>query len=69
MRPKLTQDEFIQKIFNKYGNEYSVLGKYVNSKTKVLFRHNCERCSNYEFEMTPNHILSTENRKCPKCSR
>jgi len=55
---------FKQKIFNQVGNDYTVLGNYINSNTKILMRHNF--CG-YEWETKP--VLFNRGRRCPKCSR
>ena len=56
-----TQEKFEQEVYNLVGNEYTVLGKYVNCKTKILFRHNI--CGNI-FYMTPSHFL--RGNRCPR---
>ena len=61
-RIRKTQEEFEQDIFDKYGEEYKVLGNYVNSKTKILMKH-CS-CGN-EYLVRPADILS--GYRCPKC--
>lgn len=39
-----TQEEFESKVYNLVGNEYTVVGVYVNTKTKILMKHNvCNR--------------------------
>lgn len=64
MPKKKTHDEFVQEVYELFGNEYNVLGLYVNGKTKVLLKHN--ECNN-TFEIMPNNFLT--RRKCPHCSR
>ena len=59
---KKTTDEFKKEIFNLFGNEYSVLGKYINSQTKIDIKHNL--CNN-TYQTTPNIIL--KGHKCPYC--
>lgn len=54
-------DYFKQEVFDLVSNEYIVLGKYKNTNTKILFRHDCGN----EFEMTPHSFLSGQ--RCPKC--
>lgn len=69
--PKKTTEQFKQEVYNLVGNEYTVLGEYKNSKTKILMRHNCKDCNNYEWEIVPNDFLGTKNKKghrCPKCA-
>lgn len=60
-----TQSQFEKEIFDLYRDEYTVLGEYIMDSQKVLIRHNCDKCNNYEWEVTPNDIL--HNKRCPKC--
>lgn len=62
---KKTTEEFKKELFNLVGDEYTVLGEYINSRIKILVRHNCEKCNNYEYEVRPSNILRGEG--CPKC--
>ena len=55
--------EFKQRVFSLVGNEYSVLGEYVNAITKIKIRH--EKC-NYEYEVKPSCFLN--GNRCPKCA-
>ena len=59
---KYTQDEFIEKAKEKYGNTYDYSKvNYVDSKTKV-----CIICPNHgEFWITPAHFLN--GRGCKEC--
>jgi Zn ribbon nucleic-acid-binding protein len=59
---KLTTEEFKQKVYDLVGDEYTVIGEYINCKTKITIRHNI--CNN-EFEMTPNSFLCGQ--RCVKC--
>lgn len=61
---KKTHDEFVQEIRAKFGNEYMILGEYINWKTKILIEHN--EC-NYKWDVTPNNLLQGKS-KCPNCS-
>jgi len=57
------------RVKNMYGNEYSVLGEYVNNSTKILMKHNI--CGN-TYEVTPINFLgspSKKPRKCPYCDK
>ena len=40
MSKRLTQDEFVQKVNNKYDGKFEVVGDYVNAKTPVQIKHN-----------------------------
>ena len=61
-----THEEFLKQINEKYHGEYSILEKYINDRTKLLVRHNSEKCNNYEWYITPNSILRGNG--CPKCA-
>lgn len=61
---KLTTEEFKRKVYSIVKDEYEVLGEYVNTKTKIMIRHN--ECGN-EYEVTPNKFLQGYNR-CKECS-
>ena len=62
-----TQEQFIKEVFEAVGNKYTVLGTYKNGKTKILMRHNCDKCNNYEWETIPKNFLINGTR-CPKCA-
>ena len=58
-----THEEFVSEIYNLVGNEYEILDKYIDCKTKIKIKHNvCD----YEFNMVPSNFLSGQ--RCPKCS-
>lgn len=59
-------DEFVQEVKEKYGDEYIILGKYINSKTKILVKHNCKKCNYHKWEITPNSLL--QGYGCPVCA-
>lgn len=61
-----THEEFIREIKEKYGDEYTVLGKYINANTKILIRHNCKECNFHEWHITPYSLL--RDHSCPKCA-
>lgn len=58
-----TLEEFTEEVFSLWKNEYSILGKYVNSKTKIPVLHNvCKNISN----LTPSDFLNGHG--CPICA-
>ncbi|EPB8173065.1 hypothetical protein ACRTAL_002240 [Clostridium perfringens] len=65
MPKKKTHEEFVEDLKERYGNEYIVLGKYINNRTKIKVRHNCKKCNYHEWEITPDNLL--RGKKCPKC--
>jgi len=59
---KKTHEEFVREVFDLVGDEYEVLGKYINAKTSVQMQHN--KCG-YVFEMRAGTFIS--GARCPKC--
>jgi hypothetical protein len=59
-----TNEEFLNEIYDLVQDEYSVLSKYINNKTKIKFRHN--KCNNI-FEIQPTHFL--QGQRCPYCRK
>lgn len=60
---KKTHEQFLKEVYDLVGDEYTVLGKYVNNHTSIEFLHNvCGHIYNvkpYNFKM---------GHGCPKCS-
>lgn len=59
-----TQEDFVREVGIKFPN-LTVLGKYVNAKTKVKIK--CNTCGN-EFDVTPD-VLIHRKKGCPKCKQ
>ena len=59
-----TTDEFVAYVKKVSGNDYEVLGDYVNANTPILFRHNV--CG-YEYKAKPNSFV--QGKRCMKCFR
>lgn len=62
-RMKKTTEQFKQDIIEAVDEEYSLLGKYKNNRTKVLIKHNL---CNTEYKVTPHNFL--RGRRCPICN-
>lgn len=62
-RYRYTQEEFVEKIRNLNPN-LQVLGKYINTHTKILFKCTLD---GHVFESDPAHMLQ-RNASCPMCS-
>jgi predicted Zn-ribbon and HTH transcriptional regulator len=60
---KLTKDEFCRREEDIVSGEYQILGKYINTTTKTLFKHTS--CG-YEWNITPDNFH--QGTRCPKCS-
>ncbi len=56
---KKNTEQFKKEVCDLVGEEYTVLGEYKNSKTKIKIKHN--KCG-YEYEVTPNSFL--RGRRC-----
>lgn len=67
MKVRKTQKEFDEEIKKLVGNEYTFLENYIKNNEKILVRHNCEVCNNYEYKVKPVDFISGSNR-CPKCN-
>lgn len=61
--PKITSEEkFIAKLKDIYGNEMELISAYKNTRTKVKVLH---KPCNYVREVLPSTVLRNE---CPKCA-
>lgn len=56
-------DQFKQEVKEKFGNEYTVLGNYVNRSTPIRIKHN--KCG-YEWSPTPSNLLNNKSH-CKRC--
>lgn len=61
-RKKKDTQSFKEEIFKLYREEYSVIGEYINSQTKIEFTHNV--CGG-RFSTIPNNLLRGSG--CPHC--
>jgi len=62
MAKRKTHEEFIEDVFNIFGDEYTILNTYKSFKDKILVRHNpCGR----EHSIRPDNFLL--GKKCIKC--
>lgn len=65
---RLSFEEIRKRIEDKTNGEYSLLSKpeeYQNQESKLLVRHNCEKCGKYEYRV--NIINFDKGKRCPKC--
>jgi hypothetical protein len=61
-RAKKTHEEFMSEVYSLVGDEYSILGEYQSSHSKITFKHN--KCQS-EYEVSPSNFLS--GKRCPSC--
>lgn len=64
MAKKKTTEEFKKEVYDKVGNEYEVLGEYINSSTHIKMKHS--KCG-YIYPVVPNSFL--RGSRCPQCGR
>ena len=64
MTRRKTTEEFKNEVYELVGDEYTVIGEYVNNKTKIKMRHN--KCGN-KYEAIPHDFLANKG-KCPYCN-
>jgi len=62
---KLTQEEFISRVYNLVGDEYIIIGEYVNSGTPILIKHNIDNCK-HEYKVYPHSFF--RGSRCQKCA-
>lgn len=63
MTRKLTNKEFLKKVYDVCGDEYVFNEKYVNTKTKLSVTH---RTCTKSYMVSPNNFL--RGKRCPYCS-
>ena len=59
-----TENEFKERLYQEYGNEYILLSPFTGVNNKSLFKHSC----GFAWSSTPGHILYNKV-GCPKCCR
>lgn len=65
MTKKLTNEEFLKRFYSKYGNDYRVVGIYVNSSTPIELIH--IKCGNSIFPR-PNDLFNNKY-YCNECRK
>jgi Zn ribbon nucleic-acid-binding protein len=58
---KKDTDTFKKEVKDLYGNEYKVLGEYINSDTRISMKHSCGNI----YEVLPHRFLAGD--KCLSC--
>lgn len=59
----LTQSQFEDRVKESTDDEFEVIGKYINTETKILVKH---KTCNHEYTVRPSNLL--KGRGCPKCA-
>lgn len=60
---KKTNEQFQQEIYDLVGDEYTVLGTYINTDSKIKIKHN--ECNNI-YKVRPSSFLNGS--RCPYCN-
>lgn len=60
---KKTHEQFLQEVDTLGKGEYTLLGKYKNSRTKIKVKH--KTCGN-EYYLRPDHFV--RGARCPECA-
>lgn len=63
MPSKLSNETFLKRVYEIWGDEFSVLNEYINAKTKISVRHNS--CGN-QYIVLPFNLLSGHS--CNLCA-
>jgi hypothetical protein len=58
-----TTERFKKQVFERVGDEYSVVSEYQGARENILMLHH--KCGN-EYPVTPDNFLS-KNQRCPHC--
>lgn len=64
MGKRITQEEFVQRVADKLGSDYEVLGEYRGRDIPVLLKHYI--CGN-TFPKRP-HDIQSKSSGCPYCN-
>lgn len=62
VRRKKTHDEFVKEVYELVGDEYIILGQYINAHCNVDLKHNIPTCGKI-YNVRPNHFLMGS--RCP----
>jgi very-short-patch-repair endonuclease len=60
---KLSQEQFEERFYDEFGNDYEVIGNYLNNRTPVEIKHNC----GCEFTIIPSNAFGRKQCNCPVC--
>jgi very-short-patch-repair endonuclease len=64
MSKKITQDEFLERVFNKYGDKITILSEYINTKSTIEIL--CNVCK-YQWQDVARLFIEKTG-GCPKCN-
>lgn len=64
MPKKITTEKFKSIIYEKEGNNYTLMGEVIDAKTKVKIKHNV---CNHIYEIPPSNFKSGS--RCPLCAK
>lgn len=65
MAKKITYEEVLKNIEEKYGKEYTIVSEYKNAHTDLIVKHN--KCGK-EFETSYKRLV-TDGQRCPNTKK
>ncbi len=63
---KITHEDFLERVLQKHGVEYTVLGQYVRYHDPISLRHN--KCGHEWNTTAPVDFLKAKPNTCPRCA-
>lgn len=63
---QISDDEYKEKVKEKYGDEYELVGRYRGKSKRITLKHNCRDGNTYVFSTYASDFLH-KDRKCPRC--
>jgi len=60
-KKKKSTEKFKKEVYEKYGDEYKVIGEYTRSDEYIQIKHQCGK----EYPVLPNALL--QGNRCPDC--
>ena len=61
---RMSNEEFLKKVFDQVGNEYTFLENYIKSDVKIKVVHN--KCG-HNYYVTPSNFIN-KGKRCPLCA-
>lgn len=63
-----THNQYVRDVYEKHGEEYTVVGEYVGGKKPILIKHNNEECNYHVYEVNQAFRFLSDIKTCPICS-
>lgn len=66
LKRRVSQEEFLRRVRDQVGDEYTFLDEIDGVHTKLNVIHNNENCNYHQYKVTPSDFVNKGTR-CPKC--